>query len=1119
MLNLGKMIACTPAQAIPMARHMCDPTAGRELAEELAPYGVEGPALGSHSVARLRPDLDPRLATLLEIDDGWDDVGAIAALLAGRTARGAGIAGIEHAPPQRSLVEALGLQAGRLPTRAEIAHVAAGLRADGDTPLPSLAPARRLFRLYGLKEDRIPDEAEQANMANGRRSNGDELKRGVVGELSRRPGSGISALLLSIDAPKSLSVGVALAPGAERAILLNAHRAAASRTMDEVDRLIGHVRRGDGGRFERPASTCWISLTHFTARPTYADRVTGIGGLAAGDPHVHEQVLLLTAALADDGRPGKIDTGALQHHVKTLGATYQMLLAGELRLAGVAVSLHPDQDCARLDHVPEELVRLFSKRTVQGAEKASVYAARQGLDFDAAEWPLSTALIKRAVQGDPLAPRRDDVGDLASWHAQTAAIGSRLPSLVASDAATRAKRRETSVDAHAIAASRLAAVASKRFMSNRTAAALALIEVADATPSDIDRIAASLPPFKEEEAGQVCATRPLDGAAVWMKAADGSAVLVEGGREAVVAAAADMWIARRSPHGFAMPVQVARKQDVRDVEDEVRKRLRERGAIGPDVKIVRTPDGDGGCRTIPLAPGETIVFTANVNGVVGGKGGRVGSAGSTVLVNAIDEAGVTVTTAKGSAAVIKWPSLFDPASKTMTVAYGYAALWPCRADDASVAAIMEGSAHASRLGLPSTATILFDRDAELVAEAPMVRQSELDRRLEEGRLWKAIAERLARRAREPVVERLEEVRREAIRLRLTVTLKAERGTYAADVAGPARRRFVARGLARIEPALRARSRAFAGLSSAMTAQPVGAVPLRPSRIDGEAEAVGGKNAASTYQPGDPEALSRSLEANRGQAEARSIGQRAVRVSKPLPEIGATTPVTPMGLEEDDDAVLATVPSASASSIDRVTRLRSAIDVVRRSSVRAALKDLLVSLEAVLAATSRVLDKAVGRGASVTPLTEAQERMASARKPARPQAGLRKDTERSDDGGQPHGRLVRRAADGESNGTGAVHTYEQPTGVSTSALAIGEPASALRPAAARWTVPNDTARKMVARLKHAKRFSTVSPTLAAIAKTLEERGGAMQCLTSPRSASPSRSRRPTARARSKDDRGL
>ncbi len=1118
MLNLGKMTACTPAQAMPMARHMCDPTVGRELAEELAPYGVGGPDLGSRTVARLRRDLDPRLATLLEIDDGWNDVGAIAALLAGRTARGAGIAGIEHAPPQRSLVEALGLQAGRLPTRAEIAHVAAGLRADGDAPLPSLAPARRLFRLYGLNEDRTPNGAEQASMANGRRSNGDELKRGVVGELSRRPGSGISALLLSLDAPKSLSIGVALAPGAERAILLNAHQAAAGRTMDELDRLIGHVRRGDGGRFELPASTCWASLTHFTARPTYAESLAGSGRLAAGDPHVHEQVLLLTAALADDGRPGKIDTGALQHHVKTLGATYQMLLAGELRRAGVAVSLHPDQDCARLDKVPEELVRLFSKRTMQGAEKARVYAVRQGLDLDAAEWPLSTALLKGAVQGDPRAPRRDDVGDLASWYAQAAAIGSRLPHLVSFDTASSTKHRETPVDAHAIATSRLRAVASKRFMSTRTAAALALVEVADATPSDIDRIAASLPPLKEE-AAQVSATRPLDGAALRAKAGDGSAVLVGGGREAVVAAAADLWIARRSPHGFAMPVQVARKQDVHDVEDEVRGRLRERGAIGPDVKIVRTLDGDGGRRTIPLAPGETIVLTANVNGVVGGKGGRVGSAGSTVLVNAIDEAGVTVTTAKGSAAFIKWPSLFNPASKTMTVSYGYAALWPCRADDMSVAAIMEGSAHASRLGLPSTATVLFDRDAELAVDAPMVRQDGLGRRPEEGRLWEAIAERLDRRAREPVVERLEEMRRDAIRLRLTATLKAERGVHAADLAGPARRRFVARSLARIEPALRARSRAFAGLSAVMTAQPVGAVPLRPSRIGGEAEADGGKKAGSTYQPGEPEALFRSLEANRGQAEAPSVTQHAVRVTKPIPEITARSLITPTESEHYDAAVLEAIPGKSASIIDRVTRLRSAVDVVRRASVRAALKDLLVSLEAVLAVTNRVLDEAVGRGASAIPLGMTHERMASARTRARPQVGLRTDIERSDDGGQSHGRLVRRAADGETKGTGASHTYGQPTEVSTSALAIAEPVSAPHPAAARWTVPDDTARKMVVRLKHAKRFSTLSPTLAAIAKTLKQREGAMQRLTSRRSASQGQSRWPTARAKSKDHRGL
>lgn len=703
MLTFGKMAACTPAQALPMARHMCDPTVGPELAAELAAYGVEGPDLASRSVARLRSDLDPRLATLLEIGDGWDCVEAIAALLAGRTARGSQIPGIEHAQPQRSLAEALGLEAGRLPTRIEISHVAAGLKADGAAPLPSLAPAKRMFKLFGLMGDRMPNEAEQASMAGGRRSDGDVLRRGVVGELSRRQGAGVSALLLSFNAPKSLSVGVALAPGAERAILLAAHRSAASRAMEEVDRVTGHVRRGDGGILELPASSCWISLTHFTARPTFANKATAAEGLAAGDPHVHEQVLLLTAALAEDGRAGKIDIGSLQHHVKTLGATYQMLLAGELRRAGVAVSLHPDQDCVRLNGVPEDLVRLFAKRTVQGEEKAMAFALRQGFDLDSAGWPLRTALLKGAVQGDPRSPRRDDVGDLASWHAQAAAIGARLPAVVPSDPSARNIDGGPVVDAHALATARLAAVAPRRFMSARTAAALALVEVADATSSDIDRLAASLA-RPCDGAAVFPATRPLDGAALLAKAANGSAVLVAGGRKGVVAAAANLWIARRSSHGSATPVQVARMEDVREVEDAVRARLRARGAIGPDRKVVSVPDGVGGQRRIPLAPGETIAFTAHVNGVVDGKGGRVGSVGSTVLVNAVDEVGLSVTTARGAPAFIRWPSLFDPASKSMSLAYGYAARWPCRADATSVAAILEGSAQASRLGLPSTAT-------------------------------------------------------------------------------------------------------------------------------------------------------------------------------------------------------------------------------------------------------------------------------------------------------------------------------------------------------------------------------------------------------------------------------
>lgn len=1097
-----------------MARHMCDPTAGRELAGELAPYSVEGPELASRSVARLRRDLDPRLATLLEIDSGWDNVDAIAALIAGRTACGADVAGIEHAAPQRNLAETLGLEADRLPTRAEIARVAAGLRADDGAPLLNLAAARRLFRLFGLKEDRPPDEAEQAMMASGRRPDGRALRRGIAGALTKHPGAGISALLISINAPKSLSVGVALAPGAERAILLNAHQEAAAQTMDEVDRIVGHVRRGDGGRFELPASTCWITLTHFTARPTTADRVSTRHGLTVGDPQIHEQVLMLTAALDDDGRPGKIDTGALHHHVKTLGATYQMLLAARLRRADVAVSLDHEQDCARLDLVPGELVNLFSKRTVTGREKAKAFAAREGLDLTAAGWSLSTALVKGAVQGDPRAPRRDDVGDLASWRSQAATIGARLPAL-AVPGGVRVQGRGVPVDARAIARNRLVALASKRPMSIRTAAALALIEVADAEPGDVGRVAAALQPLLGE-APHVPATRPLDSATVRAKAGDGSAILVGGGREAVVAAAAALWIARRSPSGVAMPVAVAREQDLRDVGDEIRQRLRERGSIGPDVKIVRTLDGDGLCRATPLARGESVVFTANVNGVIDGKAGRVGSAGSPVVVTAIDDAGLNVSTSKGARAVVKWPSLYDAETRTMAIAHGYAALWPCRADAMSVVAVLEGSAQASRLGLPSTATIVFDRDAELALDAPTARAGEDEGHLEDGRLWNAIVARLDRRARLPVVERLEAARRETTLARLASILKVERGGTAADPWAPLRRRTVARALAGFEGAVGARTAALVGLVTALAPEPLGASPARLPRAERGTKAAGG---AKQPAPRGPDVMAMALpsrDAARQHRDASPSAPPPRRAAEPLPAASLIALAVPPRFEQDDDAVVA-ASVASASIIDRVSKLRSIVNLVRRASIRATLESLLVRLETVLAATTRMVEEERARAMPAPPgsagMTNLPERTRSQDEP-------RRVIDPRVEGRRPRtsAHVHRGIADEHEASSAAkpkkgplkvakpvVHTTEEP--VSATYLSTLEPLS------------SDWAPRVAERLRSVKRHAILASPFDSIARTLEARGGTLQRLGTGRAPSPNQSRRPQRHRKRKDGRGL
>ena len=308
------------------------------------------------TVAKVRADLDPRLAGRLGIDMSRPLTQAeLAHLLAGARADGEAIEGKQIQRPMKSIVEVFGLDAKRLPTPAEIDNVLAGRRADGEAPRAAgngepfpdktIAGARKRFlRAYGLPSDAELTPEHIGQMKAGRSLTGRFLDENDVLRHLSATKSPVSYVDCIWSADKTVTVAWALAPTeAERAIIAECHRDAVEFAMAHLEREhLGYARKGKQGQDgTEPGTTCWIRCDHYTSRPTAEIAMTDAGGqeytefqsipMRVPDPQLHSHALLLTTILTDSGRIGSMDLDSLDGLVKELGGIYQARLGRKLR--------------------------------------------------------------------------------------------------------------------------------------------------------------------------------------------------------------------------------------------------------------------------------------------------------------------------------------------------------------------------------------------------------------------------------------------------------------------------------------------------------------------------------------------------------------------------------------------------------------------------------------------------------------------------------------------------------------------------------------------------------------------------------------------------------------------
>lgn len=128
---------------------------------------------------------------------------------------------------------------------------------------------------------------------------------------------------LTLSAPKSVSVAMAVANENDREAIVQAHRQAVETAMNYVEREAAFTRRGHAGAMQEKAGLVISRFEHRTSRE--------------GDPQLHSHNFVHNQAVRADGSTGTLESRHFYIHQKVAGALYRAELAHQLRERGFEV--------------------------------------------------------------------------------------------------------------------------------------------------------------------------------------------------------------------------------------------------------------------------------------------------------------------------------------------------------------------------------------------------------------------------------------------------------------------------------------------------------------------------------------------------------------------------------------------------------------------------------------------------------------------------------------------------------------------------------------------------------------------------------------------------------------
>lgn len=165
-----------------------------------------------------------------------------------------------------------------------------------------------------------------------------------------------------------------------------------------------------------------------------------------------------------------------------------------------------------------------------------------------------------------------------------------------------------------------------------------------------------------------------------MKREDGTATLLEGDYDQVIAQIADFYIERNDllraiDDKFGMTVTTLTNAEAADISQAIRQRLKERGKIGHDEKIHKAVYYKGDKAEffdLPIASGDKLRLYRRTWAKIDGKGGSIGNNGDIVDVVGKTAIGLLLRDARGRIGEVEWRRLSDPETGRLLLGFGRA---------------------------------------------------------------------------------------------------------------------------------------------------------------------------------------------------------------------------------------------------------------------------------------------------------------------------------------------------------------------------------------------------------------------------------------------------------------
>lgn len=286
-----------------------------------------------------------------------------------------------------AVASALALDPAGTPTRAEVAALVAGKRADG-----SRLPAAQ----------RRPDAYRTRNPEPG---GGDAIRRRVH----------FWGFHFAPDA--SVSAAYALAETeAGRALVHAAVRDAGDFAMAYIEARGVRTRlRVDGEARAVPGRIGWVRFDHTTSAEPQ--------GGGAASPNLHLHYVVPNIAVTEDGRTGALDSGGMKGRGGEYQAVFHARLARNLADAGFAAGADPKTGSARLPSVPAAVRdALGGQRTREGEADARRWIAERGIEMEDVTREGWAKLVRAGARKVRTA-RFDGAEDRAAWVRAAAAQG------------------------------------------------------------------------------------------------------------------------------------------------------------------------------------------------------------------------------------------------------------------------------------------------------------------------------------------------------------------------------------------------------------------------------------------------------------------------------------------------------------------------------------------------------------------------------------------------------------------------------------------------------------------------------------------------------------------------